>query len=246
MDPLIYKEMLEQESTHWWFRSRRRIVKSLLKSIKLKQDAAILEAGCGSGGNLPLLSVLGGKVYAFEMYDLARESAKARNIATVEEGKLPDAIPFAGINFDLIGLFDVLEHVEDDAATLKALAARLNDGGRLCITVPAYQWLFVRHDRLHHHFRRYSKTELLRKMEAAGLQVEFISYWNCLLFPIAIIVRLLDGLGIPKDYTIGAKKPSALINRLLLLLVSSERHLLPFMRLPFGLSLILLASKPKN
>lgn len=244
MDPAIYQEMLELESTHWWFRSRRSIVKSILQSLKLKPKAAILEAGCGSGGNLPMLAELGGDLYAFEIYDIAREHAKARNIATVEAGKLPDNIPFQGKQFDLIGLFDVLEHVEDDNAALKALVARLNSGGAMCITVPAYQWLFVRHDRLHHHFRRYSKGELVGKIENAGLRVEFVSYWNCLLFPIAVLVRLVDRFNIPKDHTIGAKKPSPLINRLLNALVSSERYLLPFVRLPFGLSLLMIARKP--
>jgi SAM-dependent methyltransferase len=244
MDPLIYEEMLEQENTHWWFSSRRKIVGSLLKSIHLKPDAKILEAGCGSGGNLPMLSQLGGTLYAFEMYDKAREHAAARNIATVESGKLPDNIPFAGTNFDLIGLFDVLEHVEDDNAALNALSARLNSGGTLCISVPAYQWLFVRHDRLHHHFRRYSKSELIQKIKAAGLKVEFVSYWNFFLFPVALIVRILDCFNYPKNHTIGAKNPSKAINRLMFNLVSSERFLLPFMKLPFGLSLVLLAKKP--
>jgi SAM-dependent methyltransferase len=244
MDPLIYEEMLEQENTHWWFCSRRKIVGSLLQSLTLKPNANILEAGCGSGGNLPMLSGLGGKLFAFEMYDKAREHAAARKIANVESGKLPDSIPFIGTNFDLICLFDVLEHVEDDNAALKALAARMNTGGSICISVPAYQWLFVRHDRLHHHFRRYSKSELIQKIKVAGLQVEFVNYWNFFLFPVALLIRILDLFNYPKNHTIGSKKPSETINRLMFKLVSSERFVLPFMKLPFGLSLLLIAKKP--
>lgn len=243
MDPQIYQEMIGQEDTHWWFRSRRSIVASLLDNITLPEHAKVLDAGCGSGGNLQLLASKG-ELYAFEMNDTAREHAKKRGIATIEAGKLPDAIPFAGINFDLIGLFDVLEHVEDDKSALRALTGRLNTGGILCINVPAYQWLFVRHDRLHHHFRRYSRSELIHKVKTAGLKVEFVSYWNCLLFPVAVLVRILDRFNVPKDHTIGSRKPSGLLNELLFRLVSVEHFLIPRIRLPFGLSLIMIARKP--
>ena len=242
MDPSVYDEMLEQENAHWWFLTRRRIIKTVLQRLKLPTKATILDAGCGSGGNLPMLSGLG-VLYAFEMNDKARAHAKNRQLATIEAGRLPDAIPFPGQTFDLITLFDVLEHVEDDNAALSSLVDRLKPGGVLCINVPAHQWLFVRHDRLHHHFRRYGRSELISKVKAAGLDVEFISYWNFLLFPVAVIARLLDGLGIPKNDTIGAKMPSNFINRLLYILASSERLLLPYVRLPFGLSLLILAKK---
>jgi len=243
MDPQIYKEMIEQEDTHWWFRARRSIISSLLQTIQLPEHAKILDAGCGSGGNLSVLAGRG-ELYAFEMNDRAREHAITRGSARIEVGRLPDAIPFPDVNFDLIGFFDVLEHVEDDAAALRALTARLKPGGVLCINVPAYQWLFVRHDRLHHHFRRYSRRELVRKIEAAGLKVEFVSYWNFLLFPVAMLVRLIDCFGYPKEHTLGSQKPTRFINSLLFSLVSAERHILPRMRLPFGLSLIMLARKP--
>lgn len=243
MDPHIYQEMVEQENTHWWFTARRAITSALLKTLNLPANARILDAGCGSGGNLPLLSPMG-DVHAFEMSDMMRQHAQARGIGHVESGMLPDAIPFNGTQFDLITLFDVLEHVKDDEAALRALAARLAPGGALCLTVPAYQWLFGRHDRQHHHFRRYSRRELLAKLKAAGLQVELANYWNMFLFPVALAARLLDGLRDGKEQALGTSMPAPAINRLLALLVACERFLIPHVPLPFGLSLIVLARKP--
>ena len=244
MDQSIYDEMFEHEAHHWWFVARRRVLKALLKTLKIPANAKVLDAGCGSGGNLQMLSLLSGELYAFEMDDRSLEYAKKRDIAKIEPGMLPNAIPFSSVSFDLITLLDVLEHVEDDNAALKALADRMKPGAALCINVPAYQWLYVRHDRLHHHFRRYSKTDLCHKIEAAGLSVEFASYWNLLLFPVALLVRLLDSFGIPKNHMIGSTKPSAPINRQLYRMVSMERFVLPYIRLPFGLSLLVVARKP--
>ena len=241
MDPQIYQELIELEESHWWFRSRRAISQSLLKRINLPASATILEAGCGSGGNLALLSRLG-NVSAFELNDDVRTHAKTRGIGQVEAGKLPGSIPFDGKTFDLITLFDVLEHTEEDEATLRALARRLNPGGAIFLTVPAFQWLFCPHDTLHHHHRRYSRAQLERVIASAGLRVEFISYWNFFLFPVAVIVRLASGLGLIKSQP-GAKMPSPLINRLLTTIVASERHLIPCVKLPFGLSLVAIIKK---
>lgn len=246
MDSYLFDEMLGQEKTHWWWLSRRAIIRSRLNALQLPQDASILEAGCGSGGNLGMLASLGRPLYAFEINDKPRANAVALKLATVEYGALPGPIPFPGLDFDLICLIDVLEHVEDDKASLAALAGRLKPDGVLCVNVPAFQCLFSRHDRLHRHFRRYSKPQLLRMLQDAGFTIEFAGYWNFFLFPAAILARLVDALGFSKGHAIGAKEPPGTINRFLTALVSSERYLLPYMALPFGLSLLVLARKSKQ
>ena len=240
MEPQIYKELAEQEDSHWWFCARRAIAASLLKRFKLPPDAHILDAGCGSGGNLEMLAGFG-KVYGFELDDASRANAKARNIGPIEAGKLSDAIPF-GQSFDLITLFDVLEHIKDDQAALNALANRLKPGGLLLINVPAFQFLFSRHDELHHHFRRYEWANLKRKIEAAGLEIRLMNYWNCLLFPVAAAARLAEKIHPPR-HALGSGTPPPFINKLLTNLVSAERFLLPRLRLPFGISIMAVAIK---
>jgi len=236
MDPKIYAELAEQEDSHWWFCARRAIATSLLKRFKLPPNAKILDAGCGSGGNLPMLAEFG-EVYGFEMDDASSSRANARAIGHIEPGQLPDAIPFANQSFDLITLFDVLEHIEDDQAALSALTARLKPGGMLLLNVPAFQWLFSRHDVLHHHYRRYGWMELKQKTEAASLKICLMNYWNFWLFPVAAIARLSGSAS-------GSKMPSLLLNKLFTALVSSERFLIPHLRLPFGTSIIVIAQKP--
>jgi len=241
MEQSVYQEHIEQEETHWWFVARRAICSSLLARVRLPQNPVVLEAGCGSGGNLPTLAKIG-KVFAFELSDIMLTQAKARNIGVIEHGKLPDEIPFSEQKFDLITMFDVLEHIEDDASALSALVTRLNADGALFITVPAFGWLFSQHDRLHHHFRRYSKKELIAKIQAAGLAVEYTTYWNIFLFPVVAAIRIISSKTTSKT-SIGTKTPASWLNNLMIKLVSSEKFIIPKINVPFGLSIILIARK---
>lgn len=244
----LYGEMASVEDGHWWFRGRRAIIRHVLNKANIAPGSAILDAGSGTGGNLSMLSQFG-KVYAVEMEDEARAFANRRGVVQVEAGMLPGAIPFGAQTFDLAVLFDVLEHVEQDYETLVALHNRLNAGGKLLITVPAFQFLWSEHDVIHHHKRRYALGALTRLVERAGYKVVFSSYINFWLFPLIAGLRLLDRLTFGK--LMGKKHganaelhmPSASVNRLLEGVFASERRLMDIMRLPFGVSIVLLAQK---
>ncbi len=232
--------MSAQEGSHWWFVARRAILDRLIRTaIHLPADARILEAGCGTGGNLALLASHG-KVDALERDTDARAHASALGLARVEGGSLPDAIGFEDERYDLIALLDVLEHVEEDGATLAALRARLARGGRILLTVPAMPWLWSEHDVLHHHKRRYTRHGLRRVAEAAGLKVEALGYFNSLLFPLAVGSRTLHRLLRRKGGL--DRQPHPLVNGALRRIFAWERHLLPRVRLPAGLSLYAILS----
>ncbi len=244
----IYVAMSKVEDGHWWFRARRAICRHVLNKANIPAGAAILDAGSGTGGNLSMLAEYG-KVYAMEMDEQARALASSRNIVKVEEGILPGSIPFAPQQFDLAVMCDVLEHVDEDYETLVALAARLNKGGRLLITVPAFQFLWSQHDTHHHHKRRYRLGKLKQLVERAGYTVSFSSYINFWLFPLIAVARLLDhnfggksGIVKPAE-NMELTIPPAPVNTLLEKVFSSERLLLDRMRLPFGVSILLLAQK---
>lgn len=242
MDQKAYDEIALQEDEQWWWsRARQAIAKTLLNRLSLPANAAILDAGCGVGANLSWLAPYG-DLHAFEIDNGSREIAAKRGVAKVEAGSLPDQIPFGDKQFDLINLLDVLEHIEDDRATLAALYARLKPGGVLLINVPAFQFLFSHVDVMYHHFRRYGFRELKDKVEAAGFEIELINYWNFLLFPVAALVRFYERLR-KKDSSIGFKTPAAPINNTLIAMVSAERFIVPHVRLPFGLSLMVVARK---
>jgi len=238
MNPDAYLEMAGTETHHWWFAGRRSILVHLIGNFDLPSSAKILEIGSGTGGNLQMLSSFG-QVSAFEMDATARSIAldKTGGQFDIRPGRCPTDIPFIGEKFDLICLFDVLEHIDQDVETLIAIKNMLAEGGLVLVTVPAYRWLWSGHDTSLHHKRRYSAGELHMKVIAAGLQPVRISYFNTLLFPLAAIVRLKDRL-LGNSSDSGTAIPPALINRILRVLFSSERFMLSHFNLPFGVSLL--------
>ncbi|MGA2409575.1 MAG: class I SAM-dependent methyltransferase [Candidatus Binataceae bacterium] len=243
MEPQIYTWMAQVEDRHWWFASRRAIVEHFIDRMNLAPDAAILEPGCGTGGNFAMLA-RHGRVYAMDSEDDSLRFATARRIAQVERGILPDQIPFGSIDFDFILMCDVLEHLDDDAAALQGLRARLKPGGWLLMTVPALQWLWSGHDQAHHHRRRYRASDLGPITQAAGFDVLYLGYFNFILFPAVAAVRLAQRLtartpnGTAAMYT---SMPPRIFNTILTRVFSSERRLLDHIHMPFGVSLLLLA-----
>lgn len=238
MHPDAYREMADTEGRHWWFTGRRRILSSLIGQLPIPKPARILEIGCGTGGNLDMLAAFG-QVSAMEADDGARAIAaeKTAGCFDIRAGRCPDEIPFAGQRFDLVCLFDVLEHIEEDVATLQAVGALLAPGGQAVITVPAYRWMWSAHDEFLHHKRRYSSAELRRKIDAAGLRIATLSYFNTLLFPFAAMARLKDRL-LHRQRASGTGIPPPPVNRLFHAVFSAERFLVGRLRLPFGISLV--------
>jgi SAM-dependent methyltransferase len=235
MDRAVVSRMAAQEELHWWFAARREIIRTVIvRLVQLPDRPRILEAGCGTGGNLEMLAGFG-QVRAFELDSEARRIAAAKSGLAVAEGALPDAIPFDAERFDMIGLFDVLEHVEDDGAALSELRDRLAPGGKMVLTVPAFPWLWSRHDVRHHHFRRYTRRDLARVAEHAGLRVEHSFYFNTLLFPAAVVQRAVKSIfGV--DHADDTLPPPAL-NSALRWVFAAERHLVGRLAPPVGLTL---------
>ncbi len=239
--------MAEVEDAHWWFASRRAIVDHIIDRLNLPSDAAILEPGCGTGGNFAMLARRG-HLFALDADESAVGFARARSLAEVERGALPDQIPFGDRRFDLILMTDVLEHLDDEAGALRALRARLCPGGWLLMTVPAMPWLWSDHDVTHHHRRRYGAKELRTLLRGAGLDVTYLSYYNFMLFPMIAGARILQRLQlrnrIEADGRHDLAMPSRSINVILQRIFSSERHLIGRARVPLGVSLIAVARSP--
>lgn len=241
MERTVYDRMNELEAGHWWFVARRKVIAALVaRRLGGRPDLAILEAGCGSGGNLDMLRGFG-RVDAFEFDADARAHARAKSQLDVQFGALPTELPFEDRRYDLIGLFDVLEHIEADTASLAALASRLSDRGAILVTVPAFPFLWSRHDERHHHFRRYTRKSLAAVAREAGLKVSYSSYFNFFLFPAAVAARTLKrltGSETPDD-----SMPPGWLNAMLTRVFGAERHLVGRVPLPVGLSLAAVLEK---
>jgi SAM-dependent methyltransferase len=242
MERIVYQRMAAYEQDHWWFKARRRIIADFVaRWARPPAMSRILEAGCGTGGNLAMLARFG-PVSAFEPDDDARSWAAQRGDYDIRPGALPQPVPFPPASFDMVVLLDVLEHLDDDRACLATLAARLRPGGLALITVPAFGFLWSRHDESHHHKRRYRRVELTACLREAGLAPLRVTYFNTLLFPLISALRLAKTLA-NREGRADDELPGPWLNRLLYGLFASERLLLRGVRLPFGVSLLAIAER---
>ena len=240
MERAVFDRMAELDSRHWWFVARRRILGDLIeREVKLPADARILEIGCGTGHNFPMLERFG-RIDAIEIDEGARALAASRLGREIGSAPLPELPGIPDGAYHLIALLDVLEHIEDDAASLASIRRKLAPGGRVLLTVPANPWMWSAHDAAHHHHRRYSKAALRRVIEGAGLKVETLSHFNTLLFPVAAAARIVGKLRGKNESD--DKMPPAPVNGLLAGIFGLERHLVGRVPLPVGVSLVALLS----
>ncbi|MGB3503183.1 MAG: class I SAM-dependent methyltransferase [Mesorhizobium sp.] len=231
-----YRKMAETENAHWWFCGRRAIAEAVLKSMDLPANARIVEIGAGTGGNIPMLERFG-HVTAIEMSGLARDIAREKTGHRFLDGYLPGNIPVAPQSADLVCMFDVLEHVSEDEASLDAIYAMLKPGGQVLLTVPAHQWMWSAHDESLHHFRRYSRNGLRTRIEASGFVIDRLSYTNAALFPVAAIARVMDRLRGSTNPS-GHDTPPGPINAAMKALFAAESLVVPRVPLPMGVSLL--------
>ena len=240
MERVVYQQMAELDQRHWWYRARRDVIAALIRRrVRPRPGARILEIGCGTGHNLAMLAAFG-HVDALELDDEARALAERRLGRGVMAAPLPELAGVPG-DYDLIGAFDVIEHIEDDQAALAAIADRLKSGGKLVVTVPAHRWMWSAHDVVNHHKRRYSKAALRNLIEGSPLRLDAIGYFNSLLFPLAVAKRVASKLSGSNDASIGL--PSPPVNAALERAFAAERHLIGKVGLPPGLSLFAVAKQ---
>ena len=243
MDALAYHTLRDLQDRHWWFVGRRAIIETLIRRfVKLPKSPRILEAGCGYGGNLEMLGKFG-DLNAFEYEDEARAYASALSARPVEKGFLPDRVGFDNDRFELIAMLDVLEHIQDDAGSLRALRERLSEDGSLLITVPAMPWLWSEHDEVHHHKRRYTKATLQKLLKESGYELVSTGYFNTLLFPLALLQRLAARIfRIPHRVETLPPRP---LNGMLSRIFGFESRLVGRLPAPVGLSLYAVARQAR-
>jgi SAM-dependent methyltransferase len=239
----VEKQMWEEKDAYhvkgeddnwWWAKARREIVQECLKKFT-PRDANILEIGAGYGAMSGMLSNFG-TVNAIEPCEDAAVYLEEKLKISTYHGTFES---FAETDkYDLITCFDVLEHIEDDRTALSKMATLVNDGGFLVLTVPAYKFLWNRHDEINRHRRRYSKKELMKKIPD-NLLIKKASYFNTFLFPLAMV----DKLVLSKNKRSRSFEPNAAVNSILYRIFAAEKKILRFFNLPFGVSILLIAKK---
>ena len=210
----------------------------VIAELELPANARILDAGCGSGRFMVELARLGSAT-GVELSETSVALARERQLGEIVAGSVLE-MPFADDSFDLAVSLDVIEHLGDDLAALRELRRVVAPGGALLVTVPAYQWLWSGHDEINHHHRRYTRRSLQHAAEQAGWRQTRTTYFNSLLLPVAIILRVLERFSTKTtESSLDLWVPPAPLNWLLERPLTLEAALIARGgRIPAGLSLL--------
>lgn len=189
-DKTLFEILFQIEPSHFWFKSRNEL---LIRSLKEYFSSALnyCEIGCGTGNTLqaisaenPHMTVTGSEIYLTALDYVAKRVPHA-NLIQADICRFP----FES-EFDVIGSFDVLEHIYNDALALKNIYKALKDNGGLILTVPQHKWLWSFYDDMAYHKRRYSRGELRNKLENAGFKIIRMTSFMTFLLPMMVASRL--------------------------------------------------------
>jgi SAM-dependent methyltransferase len=236
-----YARIAAVEDDHWWYRNTRALAADLLHPW-LQPDARILDAGCGPGGNGAWLATHG-DVVGVDLSADALAFVRARRPATRPVRARVEALPFADRSYDVVVGLTVLYTVPDDARAVAELARVLRPGGAVLLVEPAFPALGRAHDATVHGRRRYRSAELSALVTSAGLTVGRATYAYSFLAPPAAALGAIDRLRHRRDVPAGSDVDKRALDRVFALLADRERKWLAGHDLPFGTSVVLLATR---
>jgi len=243
-EPEFFERLFKVEAGSFWFNSRNKLILWAIEKYFPKAKR-FLEIGCGTGFVLsaieeafPMMELYGSEIFSAGL-GYADKRIKKAELFQMDARK----IPFEE-EFDLIGAFDVLEHIEDDERVLKEMYRATRQGGGIIITVPQHQFLWSKVDEYARHVRRYSALELRKKVEAAGFRTRMTTSFVSILLPLFMASRLIGQYRASEGGAGSDLRPPGPLNSALERLLDLERFFIRMgLSLPLGSSLLLMADK---
>ena len=240
MDKGYYQEYYIQERNHWWFLARLKIIEAQIKLIGQDKKLKILNIGIATGATSEMLQKYG-EVTSLEYDDDCCQFVREVVKIPVINGSILE-LPFEDKSYDLVCAFDVIEHIEDDQLGVEEMKRVCRTNCNILITVPAFMSLWSDHDIINHHFRRYTKSNLMPLFQKTGT-IEFCSYFNSIFFLPIFFVRKLSNLFKSKNREVKSDfkkfKASALNNIMYNIFMAERSYLSNKWVLPFGVSIML-------
>lgn len=229
------------EKHHFWFSGRIKFVRWLFVNYVDLPVNKLLDLGCGTGHNLKYWLDYGTEIIGMDrlVSTSTCQDKNEKNITTLVGCVY--SVPLTTESIDVVVSLDVLEHVPD-SETVKEIYRILVPEGMTIITVPAMPWLWSERDRVAGHLRRYTPEILIRIFEENGFTIEYINYYQCLLFPLFWAARIFGR----KNKTVISieEKPLNIVNSFFGFLTKIELLLIRNnLTLPWGSSLVLVAKK---
>ncbi len=248
-DPKSFERLAQIEDEHFWFVPRNRLLGTLLQRY-FPNAASMLEIGCGNGAVLSSLAQGAGKrrLVGSELHPAGLVVARRRLGDKAEFVQMDARHIMAEQAFDVIGAFDVIEHIAEDEDVLRSMHRALTPSGGVIIAVPQHPWLWSHADDIAYHVRRYRRGELEAKLARNGFRPVYSGSYCALLLPLMVASRWLERMG-PKSCTVETMtevemKPPAIVNRLLRALLELEVSAsLGGLRSPVGGSRVVIAMR---
>ena len=243
-DPAMFAALAALEENNFWFRARNRLIVWALQRYA-PAFTNFLEVGCGTGYVLqgvaaafPAARICGTEAQT-EGLEFAASRVSRATFLQMDARRMP-----FNHEFDVIGAFDVIEHIAEDETVLAQMHHALRPGGNLLLTVPQHPFLWSEYDVRAHHVRRYTGSELRQKLARAGFEIVKMSSFVSVLLPLMMLSRLTRRTESPDYDPLAELRIGRATNKLLELALDAERAVIRTgLPLPFGGSLLAVARR---
>lgn len=243
MDSKILDDLVSHEDNHFWMNARKDLIKSVFDRY-VSSNEKIIEIGAGTGNVTRHLIEKGYKNFSVgEVHLSGLEYAKSYGVKERYQFDLTMA-PFKE-HFDVVCMFDVLEHIDAEVEAIRNIHKMLKVKGRVIVTVPAHNWLWNKQDSIASHRRRYERDQLKKLFETNGFKVLKATAFFVSILPLLYLRTIFDkDDGVVKENDLKDRfKINPIINNILKLVLNMENRLLAHSSLRWGGSILLVAEK---